>query len=95
MTAAGLGMTDGGPALNVLALNSGSSSLKFGLYCVGHSQAEALLSGEAEFGDKSAMAPLVPILWAPEAVPRIVFTKPVVSSTSMASACKVLTPAPC
>jgi acetate kinase len=54
MTAAGSGMTDGGPALNVLALNSGSSSLKFGLHCVGHSQAEALLSGEAEFGDKSS-----------------------------------------
>ena len=34
--------------LNVLALNSGSSSLKFGLYRVGSSQADLLLSGEAE-----------------------------------------------
>jgi acetate kinase len=32
----------------ILALNSGSSSLKFGLYRVGASGAEALLSGEAE-----------------------------------------------
>ena len=32
----------------VLALNSGSSSLKFGLYRVGPLQAEMLLSGEAE-----------------------------------------------
>ncbi|MFZ3323820.1 MAG: acetate/propionate family kinase [Usitatibacter sp.] len=35
-------------ALNVLALNSGSSSLKFGLYRVGPSQAQALFSGEDE-----------------------------------------------
>ena len=32
----------------MLALNSGSSSLKFGLYRVGSSQTEMLLSGEAE-----------------------------------------------
>jgi acetate kinase len=32
----------------VLALNSGSSSLKFGLYNVGSSQTEILISGEAE-----------------------------------------------
>jgi acetate kinase len=37
----------------VLALNSGSSSLKFGLYRLGPSQADALLTGEAELGDKS------------------------------------------
>jgi acetate kinase len=38
----------------VLALNSGSSSLKFGLYGVGPSGIERLLSGEAEtIGDKS------------------------------------------
>jgi acetate kinase len=47
-------MTDAEPLLNVLALNSGSSSLKFGLYCVGSSRIERLLSGEAEsIGDKS------------------------------------------
>jgi acetate kinase len=34
--------------LPVLALNSGSSSLKFGLYRVGSSRAETLMSGEAE-----------------------------------------------
>ena len=34
--------------LTVLALNCGSSSLKFGLFRVGSSGAEALLSGEAE-----------------------------------------------
>ena len=33
---------------NVLALNSGSSSLKFGLYRVGASRTDMLLSGEAE-----------------------------------------------
>jgi acetate kinase len=32
----------------VLALNSGSSSLKFGLYRVGSSRNQMLLSGEAE-----------------------------------------------
>ena len=37
----------------MLALNSGSSSLKFGLYRVGSSRTETLLSGEAEsIGDK-------------------------------------------
>ena len=41
-------MTDARPELNVLALNSGSSSLKFGLYRVGSSRTEMLLSGEAE-----------------------------------------------
>ena len=47
-------MTDAEPQLNVLALNSGSSSLKFGLYGVGPSRIERLLSGEAEsIGDKS------------------------------------------
>jgi acetate kinase len=47
-------MTNAEPLLNVLALNSGSSSLKFGLYGVGSSRIERLLSGEAEsIGDKS------------------------------------------
>jgi acetate kinase len=47
-------MTDAEPPLNVLALNSGSSSLKFGLYSVGSSWIERLLSGEAEaIGDQS------------------------------------------
>jgi acetate kinase len=47
-------MTDAEPELNVLALNSGSSSLKFGLYCAGSSRIEMLLSGEAEsIGDES------------------------------------------
>src|ERR1700691_4411200 len=51
---AGQRMTDAGSELNILALNSGSSSLKFGLYCVGSSRVESLLSGEAEsIGDKS------------------------------------------
>jgi acetate kinase len=46
-------MTDTEAGLTILALNSGSSSLKFGLYRVGPSQAELLLSGEAEsIGDK-------------------------------------------
>ena len=40
-------MTDLEPS-PVLALNSGSSSLKFGLYRVGPARVEALLSGEAE-----------------------------------------------
>jgi acetate kinase len=35
-------------SLNVLALNSGSSSLKFGLYGVSPSQTELVFSGEAE-----------------------------------------------
>jgi acetate kinase len=34
--------------LNVLAFNSGSSSLKFGLYRVGRARADLLLSGEAQ-----------------------------------------------
>jgi acetate kinase len=42
------GMTDAEPELTVLALNSGSSSLKFGLYRVGPARTEMLLSGEAE-----------------------------------------------
>ena len=47
------------PALNVLALNSGSSSLKFGLYRVGSSLTELQMSGEAEgIGDRNG------IFWA-------------------------------
>jgi acetate kinase len=46
-------MTDPEPELPILALNSGSSSLKFGLYRVGSARIEVLLSGEAEsLGDK-------------------------------------------
>jgi acetate kinase len=41
-------MTHTESQLNVLALNSGSSSLKFGLYSVGPSRIEKLLSGEIE-----------------------------------------------
>src|ERR1017187_9061354 len=37
-----------GKILDVLALNSGSSSLKFGLYRVESSRTETMLSGEAE-----------------------------------------------
>ena len=49
----GCRMTDTEAGLTILALNSGSSSLKFGLYRVGTSRAELLLSGEAEaIGDK-------------------------------------------
>jgi acetate kinase len=48
-------MADTGPERTVLALNSGSSSLKFGLYRVGAARAETLLSGEAAaIGDKGA-----------------------------------------
>jgi acetate kinase len=48
-------MTDAASSLNVLALNSGSSSLKFGLYRLGSSQIERLVSGEAEaIGDQGA-----------------------------------------
>jgi acetate kinase len=36
----------------VLALNSGSSSLKFGLYAVSRQAARMILSGEAQFGDR-------------------------------------------
>jgi acetate kinase len=38
------------PTSCVLALNSGSSSLKFGVYRVGPQAAEALMAGEADFG---------------------------------------------
>ena len=48
-------MTDAEPGSNILTLNSGSSSLKFGLYRVGSSRTEILLYGEAELiGDKKA-----------------------------------------
>jgi acetate kinase len=48
-------MTDVEPELNVLALNSGSSSLKFGLYRVASSRTQMLLSGEAEaIGDEES-----------------------------------------
>jgi acetate kinase len=40
----------GGASLTVLALNSGSSSLKFGLYAAGPSAAAPLITGEADFG---------------------------------------------
>src|ERR1700722_4633255 len=47
-------MTHTESQLNVLALNSGSSSLKFGLYGVGSSRIARLFSGEAEsIGDRS------------------------------------------
>lgn len=47
-------MTDVQPELNMLALNSGSSSLKFGLYHVGSFRTEMLLSGAAELiGEKN------------------------------------------
>jgi acetate kinase len=47
-------MTDAEPGMTVLALNSGSSSLKFGLYQVGSSRTDMLMSGEAEaIGDKA------------------------------------------
>jgi acetate kinase len=36
------------PELNILALNSGSSSLKFGVYRVGAIAATVLVSGETE-----------------------------------------------
>ena len=46
-------MTDAEPELDILALNSGSSSLKFGLYRVGSTRIEVLLSGAAEsIGDR-------------------------------------------
>src|SRR5580698_4956244 len=46
-------MTDAESELNVLALNSGSSSLKFGLYRVGSARIDRLVSGEAEsIGDE-------------------------------------------
>jgi acetate kinase len=46
-------MTVDEPNLNVLALNSGSFSLKFALYRVDSSRTEMLVSGEAQsIGDK-------------------------------------------
>ncbi len=46
-------MTDAEPGSNILTLNSGSSSLKFGLYRAGSSRTDMLLSGEAEsIGDE-------------------------------------------
>ena len=44
-------MARGEASLTVLALNSGSSSLKFGLYTAGPSAAAALITGEADFGE--------------------------------------------
>jgi len=41
-------MTDAERALPILELNSGSLSLKFGLYRVGSARSEVPLSGEAE-----------------------------------------------
>lgn len=42
--------------LHVLALNSGSSSLKFGLYCVNSLQTQRLMCGEAEsIGEEAAL----------------------------------------
>ncbi len=47
-------MTDAHSGATILALNSGSSSLKFGLYRVSASRTEALLSGEAQsIGEES------------------------------------------
>jgi acetate kinase len=55
MIPAGYVMTEAEPGSNILTLNSGSSSLKFGLYRVGSSRTEMLLSGEAEsIGDRKA-----------------------------------------
>jgi acetate kinase len=51
---AGDAVTSTQPELTVLALNSGSSSLKFGLYRVGSLRIETLLTGEAEsIGEKT------------------------------------------
>ena len=48
-------MTSRETGLNILALNSGSSSLKFSLYQMGAAGAETLLSGEASsIGDKNS-----------------------------------------
>src|SRR6476661_5508444 len=48
-----VGTRSAGPRSSVLALNSGSSSLKFGLYQVESSIPKVLLSGEAEsIGDR-------------------------------------------
>ncbi|MGH6935493.1 MAG: acetate/propionate family kinase, partial [Methylocella sp.] len=47
-------MTDAEPGSNILTLNSGSSSLKFGMYRVGSSGIEMVFSGEAEsIGEKN------------------------------------------
>jgi hypothetical protein len=55
MLSAGQRMIDADSPLHVLALNSGSSSLKFGLYCARSSRIEILLSGEAEsIGDEGS-----------------------------------------
>ncbi len=48
MSAAAEATTAAAPPLTVLALNSGSSSLKFGLYRVDATRAEALLTGDHE-----------------------------------------------
>ncbi len=48
ISAPGRGTTDDARELIVLALNSGSSSLKFGLYRVGPTHVEVLISGQAE-----------------------------------------------
>jgi acetate kinase len=46
-------MTNAEPDLTILALNSGSSSLKFGLSCVGSARTETLLCGKAKsIGEK-------------------------------------------
>jgi acetate kinase len=51
----GYSMTDDEPGSNILTLNSGSSSLKFGLHRVGSSRTETLVSGGAELiGDEKA-----------------------------------------
>jgi acetate kinase len=48
-------MTDAETGRHILALNSGSSSLKFGLYCIGSSRTETLICGEAQsIGKKNA-----------------------------------------
>src|SRR5665213_1693941 len=54
-------MTDVEPGLPVLALNSGSSSLKFGLYRVGSARVELLLTGEAECFDTAFHADLAEV----------------------------------
>ena len=55
MSVPGNSKIDTGPGLVVLALNSGSSSLKFGLYCVESLQIKTLLSGEVEsIGDRNS-----------------------------------------
>jgi acetate kinase len=51
-------MTSAGPRSTVLALNSGSSSLKFGLYRVESFVPKMLLSGET-IGGREAGSPAV------------------------------------